>query len=85
MLGAGGKLAVEEDGNAEAADLPGHLDRLGVGGAAIGWVEPDQRADVERPDRRVKPVVGAHLDRLDRLLGAGEERLAQRRRACRPG
>ncbi len=52
-LGAGRQLAVEEDGDAEAADLLGDGERLGAGGDAVGGVEPDDRADVEGADRRV--------------------------------
>ena len=58
-LGPARQLAVEEDRDAEAADLGGDGDRLGAGGVAVGGVEPDQRADVERADRRVDAVVGA--------------------------
>jgi hypothetical protein len=71
------QLAIEEDRDAEAGDLGGGGDRLGAGGVAVSGVEPDQRADVERPDRRVGAGVARHVDRLQRLLGAGDERLAQ--------
>ncbi len=80
VLGPARQLAVEEDRHAEPADLLGHRERLGAGGGAIGWVEPDDRADVERADRRVHALVTGHVDRLDRLLGAGGEGVQQRPR-----
>ncbi len=85
VLGPAGQLAVEEDGDAEAADLRRKLDRLGTGRLALVGVEPDQRADVERADCRVQAVVGGHVDRLERLLGPGEQGVAQRRSSCRRG
>ncbi len=75
--GVARQLAVEEDRDSEAADLRGDRDRLGPGGLGVAGVEPDQGADVERPDRRVGAAVGVHVDRLQRLLGAGGERLGQ--------
>ena len=74
------QLAVEEDRNAEPADLVGDLDRLDTGSAALGRVEPDDRAHVKRPDCRVDALVRAHVDLLDRLLGAPDEGVEQRPR-----
>ena len=58
-VGSGRELAVEEDGDPEAAD-PGGDSRGGrAGGVAIPAVEPDDRADVEGADRRVHALVAA--------------------------
>ena len=75
--GGAGQLAIEEDRQAEAADLGRDRDRLGPGGVAVGGVEPDHRADVEGADRRVGAAVGRHVDLLERHLGAGHERFGQ--------
>src|SRR5207342_2400749 len=73
------QLAIKEDGDAKATDLLGDLDREGAGGFAVGGVDPDDRADVERSDRRVQAGVAGHVEDLDRLLGAGDESVAQAR------
>ena len=83
--GVARQLAVEEDRDAEAADLRRHRDRLDAGRLAVGGVEPDERADVERADRRVGAAVAVHLDRLQRLLGARDQGLGQRLAARRRG
>ena len=59
--GVAGQLAVEEDWEPEPADLLGDLERLGAGRVAVGLVKPDERADVEGPDRRVHAGVGGHV------------------------
>src|SRR5882757_1792214 len=83
--GLAGQRAVEEDRHADPADLVGDGDRLGAGHLAILLAQPDDRADVERPDRRVHPYIRGHVDRLERLLGAGHERLGQSARLARQG
>ena len=85
MLRAGRQVSVEENRDAEPADLVGDLDRLGMRGGAIGGIEPDDRAYVERADRRVQALMGAHVDRRDRLLGAAGQRVEQGARRAGKG
>src|SRR4029077_15868816 len=57
--------------------------RLGAGRVAVLLAQPDDRADVERADRRVRPHIRGHVDRLQRLLGARGQRLGQSARPTR--
>ena len=84
-VGRGRQLAVEEDGDAEAADLGGDVAGGCAGGVAIGGVEPDERADIEGADRRVQPRGSADMSIASiaaaaPAASASDERLRPRRR-----
>src|SRR5204863_8465670 len=70
-----GEVAVKEDRHLQVrADLP----RRGFGGfacrVAVVFRQPDDRADVERPDGRVRAVVLPHIDAVDARPGAVDQR-----------
>ena len=74
-LGAGRKLAVEEDGDAERGDplsgLAGGRHRCLVAIVQL----PDDRADIEGADVRVQALMGAEVDQVDGVGGARHQRL----------
>ena len=59
---------------------PATLRRIAADLGQAGLVEPDGRADVERPDMRVKPLVGAQVDQVEGVPGADLRALAGRAR-----
>ena len=78
-LVGGGELAVEEYRDLELGGDPVRdIARQRSSGSAVGIVDEDDRADVERADARMGAVMAAHVDRLCRGVRTGEERLAQR-------
>ena len=79
--GLRGEVAVEEDWDPGlAGDRPGDGERLVTRGVAIAFAEPDDRADVERPDAGVRAIVRAHVDRHLTGAEAADEGLAERLR-----
>ena len=48
-----------------------------AGGLLAGGIEPDQRADVQRPDAGMKAAVAAHVDALDRDRGSRRQQLVE--------
>ncbi len=68
-----GELAVEEHRQPDPGERRAQLERQLTRARALALGEPDQRADVERPQARVPALVNGDVDSLGAGLGAGDQ------------